>query len=145
MTDHLSPARRSKNMAAIKGRNTGPELAVRRMLHGMGYRFRLHRRDLPGKPDIVLPSRKLVVFVHGCFWHQHAAEQCKARPPKSNLGYWLPKLRRNVQRDEKHRRELAVLGWRTLTVWECEMKAPIELRERLRTNLMTAGHKHNDH
>lgn len=129
--DHLTPERRSENMAAIKGGDTTPEMAVRRLVHRLGYRFRLHRRDLPGKPDLVLAKHRAVVFVHGCFWHQHAAADCKARPPKSNQGYWLPKLKRNVDRDARNAEALAEAGWRVLTVWECETRDSAALERRL--------------
>lgn len=118
-------------MAAIKGKDTGPEMLVRRMLHRGGYRYRLHRRDLPGRPDIVFPGRRAVVFVHGCFWHQHKAKECRARPPKSNLDYWLPKLQRNVERDAKNMEALAAAGWRVLVVWECEVRDKEALSRKL--------------
>jgi len=115
------PLTRSEVMARIEGKNTGPELAVRSLLHALGYRFRLHRKDLPGSPDIVLPGRKAVIFVHGCFWHGH---RCKrgSRAPKTNSDYWTKKLAGNVARDEKRQTELVSLGWRVLVVWECEIK-----------------------
>jgi DNA mismatch endonuclease, patch repair protein len=128
--DHLSPKRRSKNMAAIKGRDTAPELVVRRILHGLGYRYRLHDEGLPGRPDLAFRQRGAVIFVHGCFWHQHKARNCKARLPKSNLVYWLPKLKKNVVRDRQNLRQLSRMGWRTLVVWECEINSP-DLRKRL--------------
>ena len=131
MTDHLAPERRSQNMAAIRGKDTAPEMAVRRLAHRLGYRFRLHRKDLLGKPDLVFPSRKAVIFVHGCFWHQHPAEQCKARPPKSKLDYWLPKLQRNVERDQRNRDQLINSGWRVLVIWECETKHKDSLEAQL--------------
>jgi len=109
-------------MSRIRAVNTGPELTLRHELHKRGFRFRLHRKDLPGKPDIVLPKFKAIIFMHGCFWHQHLA--CPAgRIPKSNREYWLPKLTRNVQRDRMHERALKAGGWRVLVVWECELKA----------------------
>ena len=129
--DHLSPADRSKNMAAIKAHSTAPELAVRHLAHILGYRFRLRRRDLPGKPDLVFPSRRAVIFVHGCFWHQHSSVRCKARLPKSNLEYWEPKLSRNLQRDKKNQRALRRLGWRVLIVWECHVGDQAALSRRL--------------
>ena len=118
-------------MAAIKGKDTAPEMAVRKLVHSLGYRFRLHRRDLPGKPDLVFPARKAVIFVHGCFWHQHASSRCKARPPKSRLEYWLPKLERNIKRDKQNQRILKRLGWRVLVVWECEIRNRTALERRL--------------
>ena len=129
--DTISPARRSAVMARIKGRNTGPELAVRRLVHGMGYRFRLHRKDLPGRPDLVFSPRKKVIFVHGCYWHRH--EGCRfAYSPKSNLEFWTTKFSSNVARDRRVEQELAQLGWKVLTIWECE----IADAERLRGNLV---------
>ena len=107
-------------MAAIKSGNTKPELVVRSITHKLGYRFRLHRAELPGKPDLVFASRKAVIFVHGCFWHQHSVGTCNARPPKSNSNYWLPKLQRNVERDKRNIKQLKASGWKVLTIWECE-------------------------
>ncbi len=121
MVDRLTPEARSRNMAAIRGKDTAPELAVRRMLHAMGYRFRLHRRDLPGCPDIVLPRHGEAIFVHGCFWHQHKG--CAHAPrPASRTSYWLPKLAANVARDECNQRELRPLGWGVIVVWECQVR-----------------------
>lgn len=109
-------------MRANKGRNTSPEIIVRRMLHAMGYRFRLHRRDLPGSPDVVLPGRRVAIQVHGCFWHQH--EGCRrATLPKTRRDYWLPKLMANKARDHDAERRLADLGWHVEVVWECELAA----------------------
>ena len=119
--DTVTPEKRSWTMAQVKGRNTGPEKAVRSLLHKLGYRFRLQRSDLPGKPDIVLPKFKTVLFVHGCFWHRHPG--CKrATTPASNRDYWDKKFARTVARDAKNERELADMGWRVLVVWECELK-----------------------
>jgi DNA mismatch endonuclease (patch repair protein) len=123
--DIVSPERRSAMMAGIKGRDTKPEIAVRRLAHRLGYRFRLHRRDLPGTPDLVFPGRKKVVFVHGCFWHRHAG--CRfAYQPKSNVSRWQAKFETNVARDARVRRELAQMEWDVLTIWECET-ADIEM------------------
>ena len=110
-------------MARVKSGNTGPEVVVRRLVHRLGYRFRLHRRDLPGTPDLVLPRHRAVVFVHGCFWHQHHCRRGR-RQPSSNQAYWGPKLARNVERDASARSALARMGWRVLTIWECEVGAP---------------------
>jgi DNA mismatch endonuclease (patch repair protein) len=121
MVDFLDPVERSSHMRRIRKRDTKPELVVRRIVHALGFRFRLHRRDLPGTPDIVLPRHRKVIQVHGCFWHQH--EGCRlARQPKSRLGYWLPKLARNMERDRAAKADLERLGWRGLTVWECQTK-----------------------
>ena len=129
MTDTISEAKRSWNMSRIKGKDTNPELVVRSTLHKMGYRFRLHRKDLPGKPDIVLPKYKTVIFVHGCFWHQHKG--CKfSYKPKTRKKFWEEKLNRNVERDGEAIAKLATLGWTVLVVWECETK-DLETLERM--------------
>ncbi|WLH88727.1 very short patch repair endonuclease [Pseudomonas sp. FP453] len=121
--DVVDPATRSRLMAGIKGKNTKPELIVRRFLNAHGYRFRLHRRDLPGKPDILLPRLKACIFVHGCFWHRHA--NCKyAVLPKTRIDFWTKKLESNVARDRKVMEELTDKGWHVITVWECELKNP---------------------
>lgn len=125
MTDNLSPDDRAWCMSRIRSRDMKPELAVRSMVHRMGYRFRLHRRDLPGTPDLVLPRHRAVIFVHGCFWHWHPDPDCPiAGLPKSNLGYWRPKLSRTRARDVEHNEALTALGWRVLTVWECSLREP---------------------
>lgn len=134
MADKLSTERRSWNMSRIKSRDTQPEFAVRRMLHTLGYRFRLHRGDLPGKPDIVLPKHKIVIFVHGCFWHQHAA--CiDCSKPKTRSNYWAPKLQGNQVRDKKNRARLRRLGWKPIVIWECETKNAKKLESRLTRTL----------
>ena len=120
MPDIVTPERRSRMMSGIRGRDTRPELAVRRYLHSQGLRYRLHVRDLPGRPDIVLPRHRTVVFVHGCFWHRHNG--CRfAYTPKSRADFWLPKLEGNVVRDARDQRRLRDLGWRIAVVWECEV------------------------
>lgn len=116
--DKISPARRSANMSAIRSSDTKPELLVRKLAHRCGYRFRLHRKDLPGKPDLVFPARKAVIFVHGCFWHMHGCPS--VRVPKSNADYWRPKLERNQRRDAESISALQSQGWKVLTIWECE-------------------------
>ena len=119
--DKLTPEQRSKNMAAVKGKDTTPEIRVRRMLHKMGYRFRLHRKDLPGKPDIVLPRYRLCIFVHGCFWHQHPG--CKrATIPDFNHEFWVKKFQETSKRDERAEKELREQGWHVCVIWECETK-----------------------
>lgn len=119
MVDPLSPAERSAHMRRIRKRDTKPELVVRRLAHALGLRFRLHRRDLPGTPDLVFPRHRKAIWVHGCFWHQH--EGCRlARQPKSRLEYWLPKLARNVNRDRVSRQRIEDSGWQALVIWECE-------------------------
>ena len=121
--DTLTPAQRSERMARIRGKDTGPELVVRRMTHAMGFRYRLRVKDLPGRPDLVFRKRRCVIFVHGCFWHRHQA--CAlARLPKSRLEFWCDKLERNAERDEKNLELLRRQGWRALVVWECELKKP---------------------
>jgi DNA mismatch endonuclease (patch repair protein) len=123
-------------MAAIRHRDTTPELVVRRLVHGMGYRYRLHGRSLPGRPDLVFRKRRKVIQVHGCFWHRHAEPSCKlARLPKSRLEFWLPKLERNRQRDMTNEHKLAALGWGYLTIWECELKNVASLRKKIRVFL----------
>lgn len=112
---------RSCIMRAVKGQDTAPEMTVRRLVYGMGYRYRLHRKDLPGKPDLVFPSRRKVVFVHGCFWHGH---DCKrgARIPKTNRDYWEKKIDRNRRRDARHYEDLERTGWSVMVIWECQLK-----------------------
>lgn len=135
MTDKLSPEHRSWNMSRIRSTNTKPEKLVRSLLHQMGFRFRLHRKDLPGKPDIVLPRYHTVIFVHGCFWHRH--EDCKeCTTPKSNTEFWLEKFRKNVERDERVKLALEGAGWHVVTVWACETKDLNELEKRLFEELM---------
>lgn len=125
--DKLSPGRRSENMRRIRSTGMKPEMVVRRIVHGAGFRYRLHARDLPGKPDLVFRPRRKAIFVHGCFWHQHAT--CiDGRQPKSNLGYWGPKLERNLRRDREARDLLEALGWSVLTIWECETRETTRLR-----------------
>jgi DNA mismatch endonuclease (patch repair protein) len=126
MTDVFTKSKRSEVMSRIKGRNTKPELAVRSLLHRLGYRFRLHKADLPGKPDIVLSRYKTVIFVHGCFWHRH--KDCRfAYTPKSRTEFWLKKLESNVIRDIQVKSDLDILGWRVITVWECELRDMAQL------------------
>lgn len=128
--DKLTPERRSANMRAIRSKDMKPEILVRRLAHSLGYRFRLHRKDLPGKPDLAFIGKRKAIFVHGCFWHQHDA--CReGRPPRSNSSYWFPKLARNVERDLENVRDLAKGGWQTLTVWECETKDREALSRRI--------------
>ena len=120
-------------MSRIKGANTKPEIGVRSLLHRIGYRFRLHRRDLPGTPDIVLPGRKAVVFVHGCFWHGHACKRTKML--KTREDYWAEKIDGNRRRDARKRRQLRALGWKVVVVWECETKKPDQLIKKLNSAL----------
>ena len=133
--DRLTPERRSWVMSRIKGKDTTPELCVRRMVHAEGYRYRLHRKSLPGSPDLVFPGRKKVIFVHGCFWHQHG---CKiSEMPKTRPEYWSEKFERNRMRDERNRLELEDLGWQVLIVWECETRRPDQLKRAIRSFLAT--------
>ena len=118
---HEVSEQRSRNMSAIKSKNTKPEITVRKLLHSMWYRFRLHKKDLPGSPDIVLPKYKTVIFVHGCFWHRH--QNCKyASDPKTRREFWEKKFKENIERDKKTQEKLKNLGWKTNIVWECEVK-----------------------
>jgi DNA mismatch endonuclease (patch repair protein) len=127
---------RSRNMSAIKSKNTKPEIAVRRLLHSMGYRFRLHRKDLPGSPDIVLPKYKTVIFVHGCFWHRH--ENCKyASTPKTRKEFWENKFNSNKKRDQKIQKEIIDLGWKFIIIWECEARNIQPLEEKLKGYLIS--------
>lgn len=138
MADTLSPQARSRVMSRIKGKDTGPELALRRALHAQGYRYRLHVRALPGTPDLVFPARRKVIFVHGCFWHQHPG--CKrATIPSSRREFWLPKLARTVERDRAAIAALNAAGWDVLVIWECALKAPASAIEACRAFLADGG------
>lgn len=129
--DTLTPAERSARMALVRAKDTKPELLVRGLVHGMGYRYRLHRRDLPGTPDLVFPGRSKVIFIHGCFWHRHA--RCAlARLPKSRVDFWLPKLTANAKRDARNMRALRHRGWGVLTIWECQLSDVVKLANRIR-------------
>lgn len=129
MVDRVPPATRSRIMASVVGKSTKPERLVRSIAHAMGYRFRLHRSDLPGKPDIVFPKRKCVILVHGCFWHGHACKRDKM--PKSNVAFWNDKIMKNQIRDVRVVAELEKLGWRVLILWECETKNLEVVKEKL--------------
>ena len=119
--DVHTPEQRQRNMSAIKGKDTKPEIQVRKALHALGYRFRLHRKDLPGKPDIVLPKYKTVIFVNGCFWHRHPG--CKyASTPSTNSDFWNAKFEENTARDKRNYAQLEELGWKVVVIWECEVK-----------------------
>lgn len=135
--DKLSRNQRSKNMAAVRGKNTSPELRVRRMLHSMGYRFRLHRKDFPGRPDIVLPKYRLCIFVHGCFWHQHPGCN-RATIPETRRKFWQEKFLQNKNRDAQAEKELKKMGWHVCTIWECETKQPDNLVEII-SNLVSSN------
>ena len=128
--DVFTPAERSRIMSRIRSTNTRPELLVRRLIYAMDFRYRLHRADLPGRPDLVFPSRKKVIFVNGCFWHRHQCQRGR-RTPKTNADYWIEKRTRNAGRDQANRRRLRHQGWDVLTVWECQLKDVEQLRDRL--------------
>jgi DNA mismatch endonuclease (patch repair protein) len=131
--DTLTGPERSERMARIRGKDSKPEMLVRRLVHAAGYRFRLHRRDLPGRPDLVFPGRRKIIFVHGCFWHQHPDPTCRlARRPKSRHEFWSPKFEANIARDERVLARLADLGWNVLIVWECELRDKGSLERALR-------------
>ena len=127
---HKVSEQRSRNMSAIKSKNTKPEIKVRKILHSMGYRFRLHSKDLPGSPDIVLPKYKTVIFVHGCFWHRH--ENCKyASTPKTRKEFWNKKFTENKKRDSEIQEKIKILDWRSVVIWECETKNIENLRDKI--------------
>jgi|AVFP01.1.fsa_nt_gi DNA mismatch endonuclease (patch repair protein) len=127
--DPLTPAERSERMSLIRNADTKPEMIVRRLIHGMGYRYRLHSKDLPGHPDLVFRPRKKVVFVHGCFWHQHGCRQY--RQPRSKRTFWLPKLEGNKERDKINQEKLRLMGWKFLVIWECELQNTDKLEKRI--------------
>lgn len=128
--DTLTPEQRSAQMAKVRSRDTKPEMLVRRLVHRMGYRYRLHRRDLPGKPDLVFGTKKKVIFIHGCFWHGHDCPL--GRIPKSRVDFWENKIRTNRSRDEAHLVKLEESGWKSLVIWECQLKKVDELENRIR-------------
>lgn len=136
MSDSVTPAKRSENMRRVKSKNTKPEMLVRKLLYSLGYRYRLHARELPGKPDIVFRGRAKALFVHGCFWHQHSVCR-RGRPPASRHEFWIPKLARNLERDQAQGEKLAALGWEVLVVWECELADRKALEARLEDFLGT--------
>ncbi len=136
MADTISKQRRSELMSRIRSKNSKIELLVRSLVHRMGYRFRLHRKDLPGKPDLVFAGRGKVVFVHGCFWHWHPDPNCKqARMPRSRQEFWCPKLEGNRRRDRENRQKLIELGWEVLEIWECEARDPQKIQSKIRNFL----------
>jgi len=138
MTDNLTRERRSWNMSRIKGRNTGPEMRLRSLLHRAGFRFRLHAKELPGRPDIILPKYSAVIFVHGCFWHRHAG--CRnASMPSTRTEFWQAKFESNIGRDERSRTALQAAGWTVFTVWECELRSDaLGLMQRLSRDIQEA-------
>jgi DNA mismatch endonuclease (patch repair protein) len=138
LPDRLTPEQRSAHMRRIRKFNSGPELVVRRLVHGLGFRYRLYKRNLPGTPDLTFPSLRKTIFVNGCFWHQHNG--CRlARPPKTRLEYWLPKLARTTERDALSLSALSALGWSALVIWECETEQPVLLREKIEGFLTTGS------
>jgi len=141
MTDRFAKKKRSEIMSKIKSKDTKPEKTVRKLLHGLGFRYRLHVSDLPGKPDIVLPKFKTVIFVNGCFWHGHKCR--RGHTPLSNLDYWEPKVKRNIERDKKNKAKLRRLGWRVITVWECETTDMTRLRKKMRSLISVKDEKGN--
>lgn len=131
VVDKLTVSERSVNMAKVRGANTKPEIALRQIAHRIGLRFRLHRKDLPGKPDMTLPKHRLAIFVHGCFWHRH--QGCKrASTPSSRTDFWQAKFQATVERDTLQLQQLSLLGWRTMVVWECELRHEAHVENRLR-------------
>lgn len=130
MDDQLTPQRRSWLMSRVKGKNTQPELVVRSLLFARGFRFRVHRKDLPGRPDVVLPKYRTVIFVHGCFWHRHP--RCrKTTMPATRTQFWSDKFAQNIERDRSNQARLETMGWRSIVVWECEIASGKELADRL--------------
>ena len=141
MVDSLTPDQRSWNMSRIRGKNTKPEMIVRSVLHRLGYRFRLHRRDLPGKPDIVLSRHRLIIFVNGCYWHRHAG--CRlAYTPKTRTDFWQAKFKDNVARDRRNQKALTAAGWRVIVIWECQTRDTEKLAGRLVSALKGTDHSH---
>ncbi|MCX5670789.1 MAG: very short patch repair endonuclease [Planctomycetota bacterium] len=136
MPDTFTKAERSRIMAAVKGKDTKPEMVVRRLVWGLGYRYRLHVRSVPGCPDLVFRSRRKAIFVHGCFWHRHWCSGGRSMPA-SRVKYWRQKFARNMARDVKHRRRLSRMGWRVLTIWECQTGKPDRLESRLKAFLQS--------
>jgi DNA mismatch endonuclease, patch repair protein len=132
MVDSLSKSERSERMSRVRNRDTKPEMILRRLLHNLGFRYRLHDRGLPGVPDLVFKSRRKAIFIHGCFWHRHSDPGCKlARMPKSNLEFWQVKLEGNRTRDLRNQSNLVAMGWRYLVVWECELRHTEQLENKL--------------
>ena len=146
MTDTLSPAARSERMGRVRAKDTKPEMMVRRIVHRMGYRYRLHDKRLPGSPDLVFRSRGKLIFVHGCFWHRHSDPACKlARMPKSRQDFWGPKLEGNRERDDRTRAALDQQGWKQMVVWECECRQIEQLENKLSAFLEGEGVDHARH
>ena len=130
--DTLTPAERSERMGRVRNKDTKPEMLVRRLVHSMGYRYRLHSRTLPGHPDLVFLGRRKVIFVHGCFWHRHGQGCSLTRMPKSRLDFWRPKFKATQRRDAQKQARLCEMGWEFLVVWECELNGPAVLADRIK-------------
>jgi len=142
--DKLTPKERSENMRRIRSVDMGPEMRVRRLVHALGYRFRLHGKSLPGKPDLVFASRRKVILVHGCFWHHHDADRClDSRLPRSNRSYWIPKLMANVARDRANLQRLRSMGWDVLVIWDCQTHDAAALSARVTEFLGPARARHS--
>lgn len=143
MVDTLTPSERSERMSRVRHKDTKPEMVVRRLVHGMGYRYRLHGKDLPGKPDMVFRARRAVIFVHGCFWHRHPG--CGlARLPESHTDFWVRKLEENRERDKRNQAKLRELEWRVLVIWECELRDLEGIRNKLKGFLNNDPGKQHD-
>ena len=142
MADTRTPDQRRRIMQSVGTKHTRPEMTVRRALHSLGFRFRLHRKDLPGSPDIVLPKWRTVIFVHGCFWHGHGC--AKGQPPKSRPNYWLPKIAANRERDARNESRLREQGWRVLTVWQCETADGRTIAEQLESAITASRQNATD-
>ena len=141
MVDHVDSAKRSLNMAAVRSKNTEPELVVRKLIYGMGYRYRLHWKKLPGKPDLVFPGKRKVIFVHGCFWHGH--DCIRGRLPSTNLDFWQQKIEKNKERDLQVRDQLESEGWNILTIWQCRLKNADEIKQTI-VRFLTTSHDEKD-
>jgi DNA mismatch endonuclease, patch repair protein len=140
MPDVHTPEQRSRNMAAVKGRDTKPEMRVRSILYALGYRYRLHRKDLPGKPDIVLPRLHVAIFVNGCFWHSHDCHRGRVAP-KTRAKFWASKRGETTERDARNKRDLRGLGWRVVVIWECQSKSEESLRRSLISKLLPRSYR----
>lgn len=141
MVDHIDSAKRSLNMAAVRSKDTEPELVVRKIVYGLGYRYRLHWKKLPGKPDLVFPGKRKAIFVHGCFWHGH--DCVRGRLPSTNLDFWGRKIGKNKERDSRVRNQLNAQGWNVLTIWQCRLKDVFELKQTI-VRFLTMNHNERD-
>jgi DNA mismatch endonuclease, patch repair protein len=141
VVDHIDPAKRSLNMAAIRSKHTAPELVVRKIVYGLGYRYRLHWKKLPGKPDLVFPGKRKAIFVHGCFWHGH--ECIRGRLPSTNLDFWQQKIGKNKERDSRMQDQLESQGWNVLIIWQCRLKDTSELKQTI-VRFLTTNHNEKD-